>query len=72
MLQSSLPNVHRYIFDFSCLCAHLAGEGECDAWMERTIIHQSFLPPLPSSSLANAFAKDILFTPCDLFSTDKP
>lgn len=48
------------------------GEKERNAWMEMTIIHQFLLPPLLSSSPANASAKDILFTQCDLFSTDTP
>lgn len=63
-------------FGTFCILLSLSTSGwgcrERNAWMETTIIHQSLLPPLPSSSPANAFAKDILFTQCDLFSTDTP
>lgn len=69
----SLPNMYMDIF---CILLSLStsggGKRERNAWMEMTIIHQFLLPPLPSSSPANAFAKDILFTQCDLFSTDTP
>lgn len=69
----SLPNMYKDIF---CILLSLStsggGKRERNAWMEMTIIHQFLLPPLPSSSPANAFAKDILFTQCDLFSTDTP
>lgn len=65
-----------FIFGTFCILLSLSTSGwgwrERNAWMETTIIHKSLRPPhpLPPSPPANAFARDILFTQCDLFSTD--